>query len=216
MNSNENVSQPFVPDLPDQTEGWQQLDVGLPGLGILSMMTPQSLATLSQYGTYAPYKAGDVIFSEGDMQDKFYVVVDGLVEVYVTVDGQKFVLAQADAGECLGESTLLEPAPAVNSVIVLQDAMLWSMDAMALRTYLSKHVGGGGALLMGMAQCLSQRLRNANQQIMEHCNKPTFKAPSAVKAIHAPAEKKSSGLFSGLFGGSDSEKLAKIRTDIRL
>jgi CRP/FNR family transcriptional regulator, cyclic AMP receptor protein len=197
-------------------EGWQPISNTLPQLGILSMMSPQALTTLSGYGTYGSFRGGEIVIAEGVPQDKFYVVVDGLLEVYVTVDGQTVTLAQVDAGECLGEAALLTPGPAVASVVTLQDAVLWSMDAAALTQYLSQHVGGGGTLLMGMAQCLSQRLRSANQQIMEHCDKPQLRVQAAVKAIHAPTQNLKKGLFSGLFGSSPSDKKVKIRTEIKL
>ncbi len=74
-------------------------------------------------------------------------------------------VSEVRRGECLGEVSLLEPGPAAATIRVVEDAVLWDLDITGLRIYISDHSGGAGALLMGMASCLSARLREANRHI---------------------------------------------------
>ncbi len=54
-----------------------------------------------------PYKAGDVIFKEGDSGDVMYVLVEG--EIDIIHHGQ--VIDQHGAGSLIGEMALLDASP---------------------------------------------------------------------------------------------------------
>ena len=149
----------------------------LPQKGILSGLSKRSLENLAQYGRYDRYDVGTEIIHEDTTQDRFYVVVSGELSVSTRKNGKDLPLSVAKPGECLGEVSLLEPGPASATVCVLEDATLWSMDIHDLRVYILDHAGGAGALLMGMASCLSTRLREANQLIARHHIPPVETLP---------------------------------------
>ena len=187
-------------------------------LGILSGLSDRSLTNLAAFGEYSQVPVGTQIITEGEMQDRFYVVVMGKLAVTALASGTEVPLSIAEPGECLGEVSLLEPGPASATVKVTEAATLWSMNLDNLRAYLSEHAGGGGALLMGMASCLSQRLRMANQLIAQHRMSPVETLPMgrerAITAENTPVQ---IGFFDRLkktMGGS--EKKIKISTEIKL
>ena len=207
------------PNLDSATpDGWEELPPPLPPLGILSSLSDQSLINLASYGQYQKFAVGDVIIKEGDPQDRFYVVVNGKLAITALASGKEVPLSTAEAGECLGEVSLLEPGAASASVKVLELATLWSMNLENLRVYLSEHAGGGGALLMGMASCLSQRLRQANQLIAHHRVVPVEILPQgrerAITAENTPVQ---IGFFDRLKKSMGAgEKKVKISTEIKL
>jgi CRP-like cAMP-binding protein len=129
------------------------------------------------------------------------------------------VVAHTGEGECLGEAALLCPGPATASVRVEKKAVLWSMDATELRNYISEHSGGGGALLMGMAQCLSRRVRAANVEILKHHLKPPaimrVGQSQAITAASLP-QVQDPGFFSKLKSSMAREKRVKISTEIKM
>jgi len=56
------------------------------------------------------FPAGHTLFSEGETGDRFYVIVDGQVEIGKTLDGgQDRILAVRGPGEFFGEMSLLDP-----------------------------------------------------------------------------------------------------------
>jgi len=210
-------SNPLLDNTPP--EGWQEIPPSLPPLGILSGMSDQSLTNLASFGQYNQFEPETVIIQDGALQDRFYVVVSGKLAISARASGKDVPLSTAEAGECLGEVSLLEPGPASATVKVVERATLWSMNLENLREYLSRHAGGGGALLMGMASCLSQRLRQANQLIAQHHVVPMETVlPGRERAITADNTPVQIGFFDRLKKsvGAGGEKKIKISTEIKM
>jgi len=209
------ASQRHDDSLPD---GWEELPPPLPPMGILAGMSDRSLANLASFGQYDRFEVGTVIITEGQQQDRFYVVVQGKLAITALASGKEVPLSVAEAGEPIGEVSLLEPGPASASVKVAEPAILWSMNLENLRDYLAEHAGGGGALLMGLASCLSSRLRQANMLIAKHQVTPVEILPHgrerAITADNTPVQV---GFFDRLkktMGGG--EKKVQISTEIKL
>ena len=199
-------------------EGFEELAPPLPPLGILSHLSDRSLSNMATYGRYQKSEVGEVLIKEGDVQDRFYVVVEGKLAISAMASGNEVPLSVAEVGECLGEVSLLDPGAASATVKVIESATLWSMDLEDLRRYLSEHAGGGGALLMGMASCLSHRLRQANKLIAKHRVVPVEILPAgrerAITAENTPVQV---GFFDRLKKSMGSgDKKVKISTDIKL
>ncbi len=57
------------------------------------------------------YKAGEIIFREGDTSEYAHVVDSGLVEISKHINGQKVVLGQLSPGEIFGEMGLVDERP---------------------------------------------------------------------------------------------------------
>jgi hypothetical protein len=164
----------------------------LPHVGIFAGLSVQSLKNLATYGTYASVPVGKEIIREGASQDRLYVVVSGRLAITARQGAQDVLVSEAQAGECLGEVSLLEPGPATATIRVVEAAVLWSLDITGLRLFIGDHSGGGGAFLMGMATCLSARLREANARICQHHMMPVETLPPgrerAITASNAPIQ----------------------------
>lgn len=65
-----------------------------------------------EYLQLKKFKAGDLIFSEGEETSFFYIIESGDVEVFVKPDGkQKIILNVVTSGECLGEFAFITKKP---------------------------------------------------------------------------------------------------------
>ena len=65
------------------------------------------LAQLESYGTRRVARPGEYLYRAGDADYDFYVVLSGLVEIVVGVDGEEQVIVQHGPGRFLGELNLL-------------------------------------------------------------------------------------------------------------
>jgi CRP-like cAMP-binding protein len=202
---------------PIKTAEWQAPPPPpLPALGILAGLTAKSLANLASYGKYVPAKPGHVVITEGELQDCFYILVSGELEISMHIQDKPVVLAKAWPGECIGEPAAFCPGPASATVKVVTPSMLWTMDADALREYLLQHPGGGGVLLLGIAACLSQRLRAANQLVRKHVP-PVFALPNfAHEAVKAEDISEQTGFFARLKQHLTGEKKPVISKEIKM
>jgi CRP-like cAMP-binding protein len=191
----------------------------LPQAGVLEGLSEKSLENLGHYGRYEQVEAGTVLITEGKKQDRFYVIVSGELTVTTTKGKREVQLSVVKAGECLGEVSLLEPGPASATVRVTKAATLWSMDIHDLRVYILDHAGGAGALLMGMATCLSARLREANEVIRKNHKLPVETLPAGrERAITASNTVVQIGLFDRLKKkvGIETDKKIRISTKIKM
>ncbi len=57
--------------------------------------------------TQSHFEAGEIIFSQGDLGDAFYIILEGQAEIIIEEDGASRVVAVLSAGEYFGELALL-------------------------------------------------------------------------------------------------------------
>ena len=162
----------------------------LPHVGIFAALSAQSLTNLASYGKFEEVAAGTQLVREGGTQDRLLVVVSGKVALTARRGTKDVPVSEAHSGECLGEAALLEPSPSAATLRVMEDSVLWSLDITGLRIFISDHPGGAGAFLLGVASCLSARLREANHRICQHHVMPVETLPAgrerAITATNAP------------------------------
>lgn len=70
------------------------------------------------------YESGEIIFNEGDMGDKFYIIEYGQVSITHEVNGKSMELSRRGPGEYFGEIALLHKRPRTATVLALQDSVL--------------------------------------------------------------------------------------------
>jgi CRP/FNR family transcriptional regulator, cyclic AMP receptor protein len=192
----------------------------LPALGVLSGLNQTSRERLARFGRYHRFPAGTEVVNEGKRGDCFYVVVSGELAVSYCCCGRNVPLSVAKRGECLGEVSLLEPGPAAATIRVVKDAVLWSMNMEELQTCLLHRTEVAGNMLVGMASCLSSRLRQANDLIAQHHIVPTCVLPKIRESQAITVD--NTAVHLGLFDrikktlGADKDKKIRISTRIKM
>ena len=69
--------------------------------------------------------AGEVLFDQGDESDGLYVVVSGIVRIFITADdGREATVFLSEEGEVIGEMALLDGLPRSAGAAALTDAKL--------------------------------------------------------------------------------------------
>jgi len=88
----------------------------------LATLDEKKLAEISTRLEPVTYAAGEIVFRQGDVADRFYIVVRGELEVVVTLpDGRDVLTAVLESGQYFGEAGLLQNLPRSATVRVTAD-----------------------------------------------------------------------------------------------
>jgi CRP-like cAMP-binding protein len=87
------------------------------------------------------FNAGDVIVRQGAPADKFFIIVDGEVEVIRDDDGKERTLATLKRGQFFGEMAILRDTPRMATVKALVPTTLFAMPREAFRGLVAGSMG---------------------------------------------------------------------------
>jgi CRP-like cAMP-binding protein len=100
---------------------------------------------------------GDVIVRQGAPADKFFIVVDGEVEVVRDSDGKTRRLATLGKGQFFGEIAILRDAPRVATVRAVKPTTLFAMERDVFRSLVAQSMGTTGDFDRVIQQRLEER-----------------------------------------------------------
>lgn len=111
----------------------------------------------------ATFKKGKLIIEEGSRGTAAYIISAGKVQVFRTKDGVKVPLAVLGENQIFGEMGMLDDRPRSASVEALEDteAVVVGPDDFAALS------SSDPQLFMFILKTIFERLRNANQKVME-------------------------------------------------
>lgn len=107
-----------------------------PRLGILAELSDEEFDHVARAAKLAMVDADTVVFRQGDDADRFFILVDGGVEV--ERDGE--VLASLGPGAFFGESALLVRGARSATVTTIAASSLWSVSYDAFNEAMSHHL----------------------------------------------------------------------------
>jgi CRP/FNR family cyclic AMP-dependent transcriptional regulator len=120
------------------------------------------------------FKAGDIVFSQGDVGSSMYVVQSGSVQIYLPSadkDLPPVVLRDSRTGEYFGELALFDDKPRSASVRALVDTVLLELT----REVLAEHLGRSTNAAMTILSEMAERLRETNAMLSQRAAKDVVK-----------------------------------------
>ncbi|MGI0495733.1 HEAT repeat domain-containing protein [Limnospira platensis CENA597] len=106
----------------------------------------------------AEYLPGEIIFSEGTLGERFYIIVQGKVRIVREVEGEEKQLALLEAGQHFGEISLFEDFLRSANAIAAEHCVLLTLE----KTRFVSLVTQRPQILWEICKFLSQRLRDVN------------------------------------------------------
>jgi CRP-like cAMP-binding protein len=102
------------------------------------------------------FRAGEVIFGQGDIADLLYIIVEGKVKVgLATEDGRANLFSILGPSDTFGEMSVLDPGPRLATATALTDVTAVAMDLSALRDW----IGPRPEVAEQLLRVLARRLR---------------------------------------------------------
>jgi CRP/FNR family cyclic AMP-dependent transcriptional regulator len=140
------------------------LDATLANAGIFQGVDPQAAEALSSALETVEYPRGSAIFSEGELGDRLYIIIEGKVKVgRHSPDGRENLLAVMGPADMFGELTVFDPGPRTSTAVAVTDVRLATMDRGALRDWINKRPEIAEQLL----RVLARRLRRTNNALAD-------------------------------------------------
>jgi CRP/FNR family transcriptional regulator, cyclic AMP receptor protein len=107
------------------------------------------------------FRAGDVLFREGERGEDMYVIQSGLVQIVKRVGEEERALATLGRGEFLGEMAILNGKPRTATAMVLEDAKCLVIDALTLE----QMIANNAEIALRLVKKLARRLDSADEMI---------------------------------------------------
>lgn len=140
-----------------------------PFFGLLTDAQLKAIAMIAQEVT-SP--SGTQIFKEGEKANTLYLLLQGSVDLFYTVDtegyldfNKEFLVGEINPGDAFGISALMEPYIFTATARADQDLRLIAMDAVALRALLEEDSKMSCVIMYQVAKAYAERLQSTRVQL---------------------------------------------------
>lgn len=110
---------------------------------ILTQLFPKlsadSLANLQREARLEDYNAQITLCREGEVEDSFYIVLDGRVDVYKLLEGQMLFVNHLTHGAHFGDIALLLDVPRTATIITAEPTRVLKIDRATLSGFMHRH-----------------------------------------------------------------------------
>ncbi|MER9964441.1 cyclic nucleotide-binding domain-containing protein [Mesorhizobium sp. M0045] len=132
-------------------------------------MAPEDLKVLMSYLDRVEFPRGTVLCRAGDQADRLWMLTRGCISVWVDAPGGRRRLASIGAGCTVGEMGFLTERPRSTDVIADEDVVAYELTSSAANKISKAKPHIAQAVLRSIARQLSDRLRNATEDLrMSH------------------------------------------------
>jgi CRP-like cAMP-binding protein len=104
---------------------------------LFSALDHEAAADLRRCMVEVRLRRGQVLFRQGEVGDRLYVIADGKVKLgRVASDGRESLLSLLGPGDMFGELSLFDPGPRTSTAAVVADAQVCALERRALEPLL--------------------------------------------------------------------------------
>jgi CRP-like cAMP-binding protein len=140
------------------------VDDTLAKAGIFQGVEPDAAEALAAQLETVTYPRGSAIFSEGELGDRLYVILDGKVKLgRHSPDGRENLLAIMGPADMFGELSVFDPGPRTSTAVAVTEVRLATMDRVAMRSWITKRPEIAEQLL----RVIARRLRRTNNSLAD-------------------------------------------------
>jgi CRP/FNR family cyclic AMP-dependent transcriptional regulator len=133
-------------------------------LPLLAKLPPEDLRALAAIARVQHFRAGSVIFRQGEAGDSFHAVLEGRVRIAVILaSGAETTMAVMGPGECFGEFAILDGRPRSATALCVEPTRTLSVTRPDFVHWLSDKPRAALLLL----ETLSLRLRATNEALID-------------------------------------------------
>ena len=134
------------------------------------------------------YRAGTVIFEQGEATDYLYLIVDGEVIIsFKPDDGPALTVARVREEGVVGWSAALGSPSYTSSAACSTNCQMLRVRGADLRNLCEKHPDTGALVLERLATVIAERLRNTHEQVISLLERGLQVGSQAATQKYLPA-----------------------------
>ena len=132
--------------------------------GIFQGVDPSAVQDLRTALEPVSFPRAHVIFAEGELGDRLYIIVSGKVKIgRKSPDGRENLLAVFGPSDMFGELSIFDPGPRTSTATTVTEVQAVTMDRTALREWITKRPEIAEQLL----RVIARRLRRTNNMLAD-------------------------------------------------
>ena len=108
------------------------------------------------------YNKGDLIIKEGTFGEGTYVILEGDVEVYKTINNERVNIANLGKGDVFGEMSFVDRQPRTASIIAVGDVQVGLLD----KDFLEAEINKTSEDFRMIMRALTERLRKTTGELV--------------------------------------------------
>ena len=127
-------------------------------------VSPVSLNLMLQHMTEQWFTTGEIVFHEGEPGDRFFLILEGKMHIYVERQGIIVTYTHLQSGGCFGEMALIDDEPRSATVQAEEISRCLTLSKQDFTVLLATQP----RLALGIMKNLSRRLGQISEQIQEY------------------------------------------------
>jgi CRP/FNR family cyclic AMP-dependent transcriptional regulator len=135
---------------------------------VFEMLSEAELAELARLCRSVSWRAGELVFREGDPGASLFVLTTGEAEVLGRAAGVEKVIAVLSAPSAFGEMALVDREPRSATVRARTECQALELTAEAFTAFRKRSRDGFTFVVINVARMLSSRLRETSQRLAAH------------------------------------------------
>jgi CRP-like cAMP-binding protein len=143
---------------------WEELTF-FRGVSLFHDLRSRDMGRIMQAVQKRTYRAGEVLFSEGQVGKAVFIIRSGRVKLVRATSSGERTLGFLSPGQLFGEMALLENLPRTASAVMVEEGDIYLLYTSALEELSKSSPTIGAALMRNMAIMLSGLLRKSNLEI---------------------------------------------------
>lgn len=108
-------------------------------VAMVDNLTTNDLILIGACGEERNFNRGDIVFSETDPVDAFYIIQSGLVAIFIDKSGKAEEVCTLNQGEYFGEMAIFDQNKRAASVVAMEDTTLLSVDKADFLDFVSQY-----------------------------------------------------------------------------
>ncbi len=162
----------------------------LKDIAIFSDQEQEHLDLIARHMTWREYRAGEMVFNEGDPGEELFVVVKGAVSIFIIdPDGKEVILSEVRSGNYFGEMSIIDQVSRSATCRVIEDSVFLVLHADDFMQMTVEMPGQAAKIMNRMLSIIVSRLMKTGAFITQMVQ---WGQESRTRAITDPA----TGLFN--------------------